>query len=277
MSYKTILVELDDSNTAEIRIGIASSLAAEDAHVVGAVLAGNVAQTQRDGDLSAEAGIPEEANQRFRRVANRLGIRSIETRTIDGDVANAMSVQGCYCDLLVLGQDPGRGETMSQHVDFLEYVVLNAGCPVLVVPERQMRIGAEARVGSHVLVGWNASRSAGRAVRDAMPVLVRASRVDLMVINAGNGKGAQGKQGLHGEEPGADIALFLARHGVNVQVVQLIVDEEAGKTMLSFADRLSSNLIVAGGMAHPHAGRLLTGGATRTLLEHAHLPVLMSH
>jgi len=272
MPYKTIAVELD-SGQAEMRIAIAASLAMTDeSHVVGVMLA--------PGTLQAEP-ILKESSQRndfFRRAMDRPGVRSYETRTLQGDGADALSLQGCYCDLMILGQDPGLGEPVSQHIDFVEYVVLNAGCPVLTIPGQQMRIGSETgpadlerHVGSHVMIGWNASRSAGRAVRDAMPILVRAVKVHLAVINAGR------MQGMHGEEPGADIALYLARQGVNVEVLQLIVDEEPGETLLSFADRLSCNLLVAGGMAHPYSRSFLMGGATRTLLQHAHLPVLMSH
>lgn len=279
MTYRTIVVELDDSREAEKRLGIAASLAvANEAHVVGV--------TRTNGGLAQASGPAETSRlrNRFQHAMDRPGVRSCEIRTLEGDAACGVSLQGCYCDLLILGQDPGHGQPVQQHVDFLEFVVLNAGCPVLVVPGQQMRAGGdsplktgavetEAHTGSHVIIGWNASRSAGRAVRDAMPILVRATKVHLVVINAGS---TQGKQGLHGEEPGADMALYLSRHGVDVEVVQLTVDVDAGKALLSFADRFSCDLIVAGGMAH-HAGSSLFGGATRTLLEHAHLPVLMSH
>jgi nucleotide-binding universal stress UspA family protein len=82
----------------------------------------------------------------------------------------------------------------------------------------------------------------------------------------------------HGEEPGADIALFLTRHGVKVRVSRYDApDVDVGNQLLSRAFDLSADLIVMGAWGHSRLHELVLGGVTRTLLESMTVPVLMAH
>jgi nucleotide-binding universal stress UspA family protein len=84
--------------------------------------------------------------------------------------------------------------------------------------------------------------------------------------------------GQHGEVPGADLALYLARHGVKATAArQSAPDVEIGAQLLSRAADTSADLIVMGGYGHSRLRELVLGGATRTLLESMTVPVLMSH
>jgi len=123
-----------------------------------------------------------------------------------------------------------------------------------------------------VLVGWDASREAARAVRDAMPLLARAEAVTVLTIDA-----EQSPFG-HGEIPGADIALYLARHGVKAEVARTVsAGIGIGNTLLSRAADYEANLLVMGAYGHSRVRELLLGGTTRTVLTSMILPVLMSH
>ena len=178
-----------------------------------------------------------------------------------------MPLHARYADLVVIGQ---RDEQSPGGVDkrFEQKVLLAAGRPVLVVP-----YAFEKRpVGRHVLIAWNASREAARAVSDALPVLTRASHVHVLAFSPQVGGRA------HGEEPGADVALYLARHGVKVTVSpQYASDIDVGSQLLSRAFDLSADLIVMGAWGHSRLHELVLGGVTRTLLESMTVPVLMSH
>jgi nucleotide-binding universal stress UspA family protein len=170
---------------------------------------------------------------------------------------------------MVLEQGDARSDAPAFSTDFVEYVVINCACPVLVVPGSASGTESGASTGDRVLIAWNASSMAARAVRDAMPFLMRAGKVHVAIINSA--------PDTPGTEPGAQVAAYLARHGIDAEVVRQTVDTDAGSALLSLADRLSSTLLVMGCAAHQRGRGLLIGGATRTVLQSARIPVLMSH
>jgi nucleotide-binding universal stress UspA family protein len=123
-----------------------------------------------------------------------------------------------------------------------------------------------------VLIGWNASREATRAVSDAMPLLSAADVVTVLTIDAREGPDA------HGELPGADISLHLTRHGVKAEIERTVsAGIPVGDVLLSRAADLGADLLVIGAYGHSRVRELLLGGATRSILHSMTLPVLMSH
>jgi nucleotide-binding universal stress UspA family protein len=139
---------------------------------------------------------------------------------------------------------------------------------VLVMPHS----GQLPSVGRNVLVAWNASNEATRAITDALPLLKRAKTVTVLVVNPSHGFAE------HGQVPGADIALYLARHGVNAEVsCDENVEADIGEWLLSRAADLGSDLIVMGAYGHRRLREWALGGATRTLAGEMTVPVLMSH
>ena len=122
------------------------------------------------------------------------------------------------------------------------------------------------------MIAWDAGREAARAVSDALPLLKRAKAVEVAVFNA------ERRRREHGEQPGADVSLFLSRHGVKVTVAQQSgADFEVGAQVLSRAADTSADLIVMGAYGHSRVRELVLGGVTRTILESMTVPVLMSH
>jgi nucleotide-binding universal stress UspA family protein len=125
-------------------------------------------------------------------------------------------------------------------------------------------------IGKRVLVAWNASREAARAVSDALPILAQAQSVEVVAFDP---DGAD-----HGEVAGADIALFLARHGVKASAArQSAPDIDVGSQILSRVADSNADLLVMGGYGHSRLRELALGGATRTVLDSMTLPVLMAH
>jgi nucleotide-binding universal stress UspA family protein len=132
--------------------------------------------------------------------------------------------------------------------------------------------GHFATIGQRVLVGWDTSREATRAIRDALPLLGTAQAVTILSIDP------QPTREGHGAVPGADMACYLARHGIDA-VAEWSVSNgiDAGNVLLSRAADLSADLLVIGAYGHPRFRELVLGGVTRTILESMTLPVLMSH
>jgi nucleotide-binding universal stress UspA family protein len=122
-----------------------------------------------------------------------------------------------------------------------------------------------------IVVAWNATRESIRAVADALPLLVKAEAVEVLVVDH------QRRPEGHGQEPGADIARHLARHGAQVEVRRLSSGgKDVGRLLLSEAAAFRADLLVMGSYGHSHLREWMFGGVTRTVLYEAGLPVLMS-
>jgi nucleotide-binding universal stress UspA family protein len=145
---------------------------------------------------------------------------------------------------------------------------MSAGRPVLLVPYAS----SVTSPGAHVMVGWDGSREATRAVHDAMPFMRAAKATTVVTVN-----GARGEP--RPRIPGADIATLIARHGVNVEVkdIEASSDASIGDALLSQASAIGADLLVMGAYGHARWQELVMGGATRTILKSMTVPVLMSH
>ena len=275
--YKTILVHVDAGKTTPARLDIAVELAG----VFGAHLAclyavktepvPSAAVEAREMLLEAQRRARDESARVARRAYDeclrRTGFDKTEWRASAADPLEAVVLHARYADLVVIGQDNPEWPS-GVDKDFERSVPIAVGRPVLVVPYAFER----RPVGRRVLVAWNASREAARAVSDALPLLKRATHVDVVAFEPARSGAA------HGEEPGADIALYLARHGVKVTVSRVDApDLDVGNQLLSRAFDLSADLIVMGAWGHSRLRELILGGVTRTLLESMTVPVLMAH
>jgi nucleotide-binding universal stress UspA family protein len=285
MSYKTILVHADGSAQAQQRIGIAAMLAARfDAHLVGAAATGFPSAyfyraTFGQGVLDLSEILQEQRQRakdhlaRFEQLARGSGVRSLESRLIDDETGQGLCLHARYSDLVVLSQFDPASYSSFVRADFPQYVVLHCGRPVLIVP----CAGHYPDIGRRVLVAWDASMSATRAVTDAIPLLRRASAVQVVVVEAAR-HGREGTDG-DGEQRGAGVAPYLARHGVKVELVELAAPShtDIGDTLLNHAAQSGTDLIVMGGYGHARLRELVMGGATRSVLASMTVPVLMSH
>ncbi len=276
MSYKTILVQIDTGKRCSVRVEVAIRLAQQhDAHLValqvlppfeppGYVMA-EMGPAILDAQKHAAAAEMVHAEREFNNQASAAGLRDVEWRTAIDDPVDAMTLHARYADLIVIGQSD-RSDGSNMAADFPERLVLAAGRPVLILPS----VGSFATIGKRILVAWNAGREATRAVTDAIPMLRLADNVNVMAVNP--------KRGEHGNVPGADIGLYLARHGVRVEVkTDHGAEIDVGNELLSRAADLDADLIVMGGYGHSRLKEWALGGATRIILESMTVPVLMSH
>jgi nucleotide-binding universal stress UspA family protein len=282
MSYKTVLVHADNSRTAETRLRLAADIAAnQGAHLVGAACVGTArmidgveslayASPELAGQFTAlTAGLrtrAEEALESFGRIARNADVRSYETLLINDEAAAGLGLRARYADLAVISQfDPDSASSLIT-ADFPETVVLNSGCPTLILPYA----GNFKHVGARPLVAWDGGAAATRAVRDALPFLRKAKSVDVVVFNPHK------SGGTHGQQAGDDIALFLSRHDVKVEVHRETTTFDIGNALLSKTADLGSDMVVMGCYGHSRFREILLGGVTRTVLQTMTVPVLMS-
>jgi nucleotide-binding universal stress UspA family protein len=280
---KTVTVFLDASPSGKHRAIHAATLAQRwDAHVIGVhvVFAGvrldQPSESWAIGERAFQAVIAHEnrlradaeavaahVSEHFQGLCTRWNVAG-ELRRIDSDQpAREAILNALHSDLVIVGHPEPNG--LPDDV-MLETILLASGVPMLVLPNRWL---GEA-IGNNVLIGWNASRKARRAISDAMPFLVDAQAVTTLVVDPSGGR-------RHGEEPGADIALQLARHDVHLNVERVMSNgSPIAEVILAHAVRSGSDLLVFGAYGHSRLRELLLGGTTRTLLAQMPVPVFVS-
>jgi nucleotide-binding universal stress UspA family protein len=277
--YKTILVHVDGSAGLAARLEVAAALAARHAaHLVGSAVTGIAPQDYLMLGASPMGALPaadydllrEHAAQQlqaFTAAMQRLGVASWEQRIINDDAEHALMLQSAYADLLVLSPGTPPGTRARLTAGLAGYVALHCTRPVLVVPDGY----GKQQVGSVAVVGWDASSEACRAVAAALPLLRQAASVKVAVINPDS------LTQTHGESPGADLATYLARHGVPVEVVREHSTLGAAPALLGLARDVGADLLVAGAYGHSRYREWLIGGATASLLDDASIPLLLAH
>ena len=276
-NYKSILVHFDSGRHVVRRLETAIDLARTfDARIaclfaLDAVAAPAASDPRRQVILEMMREIRHDsmakAKAEYEGCLRRTGFEAAEWRSTDGDALDAVALHARYADLVVAGQ-PHPEEGSGVEAAFNRNLPLAAGRPVLTVPYA----GNHATVGRRILVAWDASREAARAVADALPLILRAGYVEVVTVNA------RATQFGHGEEPGADIGLFLTRHGAKVRVAPIEApDMDPGGVLLSRAFDMQADLIVSGAWGHSRLREAILGGVTRTFLESMTVPVLMSH
>jgi len=279
MSYKTVLVHVSPSVHLDERIRHAASISvAEDAHLIGIATSGAaryVSHSLADFSTAFQRHIEHlrepasDALDRFDEMARRYGVHSCERRLVDEEAGIGVCLQSKYCDLVVIEQVDPKEVSPLLYPDFPQYVVLNSGKPVLILPYAQ----TFASAGSRILIAWDASTAATRSVANAIPMLKHAQTVELAMVNPEENLPAE----TYGSAPGADIALYLSRHGVRVNVTQHKTDESVGIALLAMAEEMGCDLIVMGCYGRSRFREILLGGVTRTVLENMSMPLLMSH
>ncbi|MEP3279065.1 MAG: universal stress protein [Stappiaceae bacterium] len=202
----------------------------------------------------------------FDELARKAGVK-VETRMIEmveGGNIDPFLTHTRLTDLLVIGQEkPDSTEPMRDQL--IEAALFDSGVPMLLVPYA----GHDSFSADHIMVAWDGSRTASRAVHAGLPILELAKKVSIVIVE--NGKKLAG-------EGGADIATYLSRHGVKV-AVQRIKKPPIGvaDTLLNFIADEGVNLTVMGGYGHSRMREFILGGATRGMLATMTVPVLMAH
>ena len=221
----------------------------------------DIIEAEREANRSAAA----DAIARFEDAARRAGL-SCESRLVEASYYGAAQTFGEIArlfDLSVIGQ-----EDPNAPIDNLvtEGALFDSGRPVLVIPYIQ---SAGLNL-AHVTVCWDGSRSAARAVNDAMPFLARAKAIDVVTVTGEKDK-PQPLQNV-------DIAQHLARHGLSVELRSIVGGNvDVANVLLSDAADRATDLIVMGGYGHSRLREFILGGATRGILQSMTVPTFMSH
>jgi nucleotide-binding universal stress UspA family protein len=276
--YKTILMHCNDKRRIRDLLLPAVELSERyQAHLTALSVVPPIAIfTSVDGSVTttdAHCQLYREANPAMREAFEEsVRGRGFAAEWRDDD-ARALPVIECVlpyartADLIIASQtDPtwfGSGQ-----LDIADQLVLESGRPVLIIPNA----AARGSLGERVLVAWNGRREAARAAFDALPVLRQAKEVKVVWVNP------QWEGEPLGDIPTADICLALARHGVRCEGTEQIKPHvNVGETLLACAKDTAANLLVMGCYGHARLREFVFGGASRHVLQHMPIPILMSH
>jgi nucleotide-binding universal stress UspA family protein len=167
-------------------------------------------------------------------------------------------------DLAIVGQAQPDISAMEQIIG--ETTLFESGRPMIMVPYIQQ---APFKT-DNVMICWDGSRTAARAIADAVPIIRKSGRVEIVIIASERGK--------QDEIEGADIGQHLARHGLKVDVHRISGGNiDVGDALLSHAADSGADLMVMGGYGHSRLREFVMGGATRSIFESMTVPVLISH
>ncbi len=277
-TLKIVMVHLDGTKHAATRLAAARDLA----HVHRASVTAAFAVAPRFLPLPVPFtdGVPaapllDEVDPAHRRHARALYDRELGHTHADArfeDLSDmppvpAMVRRARLCDVLVLGQpDPSDPSGVDVPRAFVTSVVTGSGTPALIVPFTGTTVAEPKRV----LVGWKSSREAARALASSLPLLARAQAVHIAM--------AADKETTRGDADATSLEAYLHAHGVrNVHFHDDCPDHDAGNMLLSLAAEVKAELLVMGCYGHSQAREWVMGGASRTVLDEAALPVWTCH
>jgi nucleotide-binding universal stress UspA family protein len=274
---KDVVVNLTGGHPQEFASDYAISIAATfGAHVAGvgfifepvipgSMLGGiptDLIEVQREENSKAA----KEAIARFEAGAKAANV-SAETRMVDASVAGASDLFGRIArrfDIAIVGQ--ARREQGASEELLIEGALFGSGRPVVIVPFVQKQ-GLKL---DRVIICWDGSRPAARAIADSMPFLQRAKAIEIVVVT--------GERDKSGEITGTNMRRHLARHGITVEIKHITgASADVPNTILSHAADSGTDFMVLGGYGHSRLREFILGGVTRSIMRSMTVPVLMSH
>ena len=274
---KDIVVNLsvreDGGNVGDYAVSVADALGA---HIAGiAFLFDPIVPISGTGYIPAEIietqiadnqDAAKAAIDRFNAATTRTGV-SAETVTLSASAAGAGDQFARIArrfDLAIVPQAEPKGGTVEELI--AETTLFESGRPMILVPYIQK---APLKL-DRVMVCWDGSRQAARAINDAMPLLAKAGRVEVVIV--------ANEPGKQDEIEGADIGKHLARHGLKIDVKRIAGGHiDVAATLLSHAADSGTDFMVMGGYGHSRLRQFILGGVTRSILQSMTVPVLMAH
>ena len=275
MSYKDILVFLDDGKSNAERVKAAFTLAKiHDARLTGVSLASMKPVHAKVDNDKAIARMAEKLAQKlvddFNDTAEEAGL-VVDTIMIFGDATTSGLKMAHYArnfDLAILSQPNPARDNFTILQEFAKQAMLHSGRPLLFVPY----IGANKIPFEHAMIAWDGTPAASRAVHDALPLLARAKDVMILVVTSRKQKEIKKDVLVEG------LSYHLRRHDVNTRIVR--VDPGTNSVSTVIQNQIADNdidMLIMGGYGTPSLKQKIFGGVTQKLLSSMLIPVLMSH
>ena len=283
MSYRSLLVHLDHDRRLDARLAYALRIARElDCHVIGAAPTGSVPAPAEFVPVGAGASLADyadavwmaldqrghELQERFEAACRQAGVASHETIVVHADKAQSL-VRLSHCsDIVIISQADPEAPDFPAASERVADVVLHSARPTIVLPFA----GEFDTIASRVLVAWDDSREAARALADALPLLRLAREVQVVTWERAS---STADAGLPARQQG--LRRWLGTHGVAAELRVARTGLSLTEALLSRASDFDADLVVMGAYGHQRWTERLLGGMTQGVLAAMTVPVLMSH
>lgn len=266
MSLNNILVHFDSSHQGAARLNLAVDLAQKhQARVTALYIVTHQYYEPESADAEARTALVQAG---FNAATEESGVKAellmVDWQVTGVVVSEIINSHAHYSDLVIVGQTDPKALDNESQADLPERVVMGAGRPVLIIPYT-----AEYKeFGKRVLVAWKSGRESTRGVNDAIPLLLKADTVNVLVVNSVDSDNSDGEK----------LCNHLACHNIRAKAEQTTaVGISIGDVLLNRASTESSDLLVMGAYAHKRLGANTIGDVAKHILKHMTLPVLMSH
>lgn len=281
MSWKDILVIVADAEADESAIALGEAVASQcgDCSLAAAfltplpdeplayeptVVAGVWAELLGRARQEAQAERAK-VEVRLKKAGRPFELRDAEA--LSRDLGRVAAVHARYADVAIMAR-PADGPGSELREEIIEGVLFHSGRPALIAPPGWKGDS----VGKRVVVAWDASREATRALSEAQAILSGADQVTVVTVDA------KPKMFGHGDQPGTQIAAHLSRRRLKTEVRNVDgMGRAPALAILEEAAALNADLVVMGGYAHSRLRDLVFGGATKDMLRAATVPVLLAH
>jgi nucleotide-binding universal stress UspA family protein len=268
---KSIIVHSNDDDGFSGRLSVALDAArALDAHLTCLQVAPFQSYVTMDpfgGAYFSQIAMAEERakEEAFRLIQeerlNREDVRW-DWQWVDGDPASVLVSKAMLADLVVISQYSRL--SLSRILPLADQLVVNSNCATLVVPDHNKSYDPTAPI----VIGWNATEQAARAVRQALPLIALSSAVHLVSVDENEGE--------EGSFPETDISSYLSRYGVSTELTRISRNGPIDQTLTEFATSVGASALVIGAYGHSRVRETLMGGVTKRLLSRAKIPLILS-
>ena len=270
MKFKDILVHIDNSQPCTNRLDLAITLAREHgAQLTGLYVITHPPYASRIERLNQEEA---QAEAMFTSKTGEAGITaewlSVDWKTVGVSMVEVLNYYAFTKDLIIVGQTDPTTQPWDVPRDLPQQIVAGTGRPVLVVPYT----GTFNSVGKRPIVAWKAGRASARAVNDALPFLLNAEEVSVLLIQ-NPGEAQKDETDEH-----SSISVNLKRHEISVKEVHIVMRTiPIANLLMNYAWENSCDLIVMGVYLQKSRGKTDLGPVAKDFFEHMTVPVLMSH
>jgi nucleotide-binding universal stress UspA family protein len=243
--------------TCEVTINVPGSLLARPLLNVPAMVAGEAKKSATNAQQLLAA---------FQAAAEKSGVfkEGISEHCLTSEVPGVLIEYSRLRDLTIV--PVAEGDYLNQW--YAESIIFDSGRPTVVLPLTRKRAGSFAL--DTVIVAWDFSRSATRAVADARPILEKAKRVCVLTVTK--------EKAIDTRRSGAELAKHLARHGVDVVLDEVDAKGRGiGDVFEAHVTYRNADLLVMGAYGHSRFREFVLGGATKSMLSRPPVPILMSH
>jgi hypothetical protein len=216
--------------------------------------------------IKEESQQAELAEERFNRIAAKIGCKTTFYKGLENDKPTKIML---YTDFIFMSYSNDKDANDFNSASFINKLLVDTGRPVIVVPKKWDKDS----FGKNILLGWSETRESARALHEAIPLMKKAKKVDVVTVYKEKDLESYIAKGM-------EVSTFLESHDITCELCPKQItdnDPSIGGILVKHSDRSDIDLIAVGGYGHSYLRESLLGGVTQHLIRHARMPLMLVH